>query len=434
MATLSQNEQNMNVLRATDFNKDTRMEDKMQHSFPEKENTDGKQSTRVDNVFKGRENLKNILRSKCENVVPPVQSQIAIYQDDADDDEEADVSIKSASVSMEVNESANVSTTNTRNPLQELPLPITKPENISMITDRERFLQIYEYRYDILKYLLEAEQRSRPKSNYLQKQPDINSHMRTVLVDWMVEVCEEYKLDPETLYLSISYVDRFLSYMSVVRGKLQLVGTTAMYIAAKYEEIYPPDAADFVYITDETYTTKQVLRMEQLILKVLSFDLSTPTAYTFVCLYAAIEDIPDTVKYLAMFFCELALLDADIFLPFLPSHLAAAGVALARFHLGERLWSRSLSNTTGYNVTNIRDLVCLLNKAHHRSASIKQKAIVDKYRSSKYLCVSDCREPVCLSAADFDTVAQEIAREHEEAVDRETNENVRKMISSLLFE
>lgn len=66
----------------------------------------------------------------------------------------------------------------------------------------------------------------------MKKQPDINSSMRTILVDWLVEVCEEYKLHNETLYLGVSYIDRFLSIMSVVRAKLQLVGTSAMFIAA----------------------------------------------------------------------------------------------------------------------------------------------------------------------------------------------------------
>ena len=61
---------------------------------------------------------------------------------------------------------------------------------------------------------------------------------------------------------------RFLSLMSVQRSKLQLVGTAAMFIASKYEEIYPPDVSEFVYITDDTYTKRQVLRMEHLVLKV----------------------------------------------------------------------------------------------------------------------------------------------------------------------
>lgn len=66
----------------------------------------------------------------------------------------------------------------------------------------------------------------------MKKQPDITYSMRSILIDWLVEVAEEYQLQDETLYLSVSYIDRFLSYMSVVRSKLQLVGTAAMFIAA----------------------------------------------------------------------------------------------------------------------------------------------------------------------------------------------------------
>lgn len=172
---------------------------------------------------------------------------------------------------------------------------ITVPRN-----DRERFFEVEEYQKDILCYLKESELKHRPKPGYMLKQPDITQSMRTILVDWLVEVCEEYRLQNETLCLAISYIDRFLSYMSVVRAKLQLVGTAAMFIAAKYEEIYPPDVGEFVYITDDTYTRSQVLRMEQLILKVLSFDLSVPTSLVFTTLYTIMNDLPDKVKFLSM--------------------------------------------------------------------------------------------------------------------------------------
>lgn len=97
-----------------------------------------------------------------------------------------------------------------------------------------------------------------PKPKYMRKQADINSSMRAILVDWLVEVGEEYKLLPQTLYLTVNYIDRFLSMMSVLRGKLQLVGTACMLLASKFEEIYPPEVSEFVYITDDTYTAKQV--------------------------------------------------------------------------------------------------------------------------------------------------------------------------------
>ena len=93
----------------------------------------------------------------------------------------------------------------------------------------------------------------------MTRQNDINSNMRGILVDWLVEVSEEYKLHTETLFLSINYIDRFLSRNNVQRGKLQLVGITCMLVAAKYEEIYPPSVEDFVYISDNAYSREQVI-------------------------------------------------------------------------------------------------------------------------------------------------------------------------------
>lgn len=88
---------------------------------------------------------------------------------------------------------------------------------------------IPEYEKDIYKYLKGVEKNHRPRPFYLKRQPDITQTMRSILVDWLVEVADEYKLQPETMYLAVSYIDRFLSTMSVLRSKLQLVGTAAVY-------------------------------------------------------------------------------------------------------------------------------------------------------------------------------------------------------------
>ena len=87
----------------------------------------------------------------------------------------------------------------------------------------------------------------------------INKSMRAILVDWLVEVAEEYNLVPETLFLTINYIDRFLSSsVTIDPSKLQLVGVSCMLIASKLEEIYPPEIAEFVYITNATYTSNEV--------------------------------------------------------------------------------------------------------------------------------------------------------------------------------
>lgn len=69
--------------------------------------------------------------------------------------------------------------------------------------------------------------------NFMDYQSDINSAMRTILVDWLIEVADEYKLNDETLFLCAQYVDRFLSTVNVTRSKLQLVGSYFVYIHMK---------------------------------------------------------------------------------------------------------------------------------------------------------------------------------------------------------
>ena len=79
-------------------------------------------------------------------------------------------------------------------------------------------------------------------------QPELNSTMRSILIDWMVEVHMKFRLLPETLYLCINILDRYLSCVPVPRKRLQLVGVTSLLVACKYEEIYPPEVKDCVYI------------------------------------------------------------------------------------------------------------------------------------------------------------------------------------------
>lgn len=310
--------------------------------------------------------------------------------------------------------------------------------------DRERFFEVEEYQVDILAYLKEAEKRHRPKPAYMKKQPDINHSMRTILVDWLVEVCEEYRLQSETLCLAISYIDRFLSFMSVVRAKLQLVGTAAMFIAAKYEEIYPPDVGEFVYITDDTYTKTQVLRMEQLILKVLGFDLSVPTTLVFTTVYCVMNDVPDKVKHMCMYLCELSLLDADPFLTYVPSKISAGALALSRYTLDLPIWSRMLETNTGYQLEELKDIILDLNKVHQKAESLAQQAIQEKFKGSKYMQVATIPATE-LSDETFDKMCKSFAAITSAAAEAELstttapevvlnhNDSMREMMSSLLF-
>ncbi|KAM8786889.1 cyclin-A1 [Rhynchonycteris naso] len=257
-------------------------------------------------------------------------------------------------------------------------------------------INVTEYAEEIHQYLREAEIRSRPKAHYMRKQPDITEGMRTILVDWLVEVGEEYKLRAETLYLAVNFLDRFLSCMSVLRGKLQLVGTAAILLASKYEEIYPPDVDEFVYITDDTYTKRQLLRMEHLFLKVLAFDLTVPTTNQFLLQYLRRQGVCIRTENLAKYVAELSLLEADPFLKYLPSLIAAAAYCLANYTVNRHFWPETLAAFTGYSLSEIVPCLSELHKACLDIAHRPQQAIREKYKASKYMHVSLMEPPAVL--------------------------------------
>lgn len=272
----------------------------------------------------------------------------------------------------------------------ESPMVLDLTDEEKKPIDREAvILTVPEYEEDIYNYLREAEMKNRAKPGYMKRQQDITSSMRSILVDWLVEVSEEYKLHRETLFLAVNYIDRFLSKISVLRGKLQLVGAASMFLAAKYEEIYPPDVKEFAYITDDTYTAQQVLRMEHLILKVLTFDVAVPTTNWFCEDFAKSCDADEKLKSLTMFLAELTLIDMEMYLKYLPSVTAAAALCLARYSLGLEPWTEALVKKTGYEIGHFVDCLKELHRSYQGAESHQQQAIQEKYKQDKYHQVSD---------------------------------------------
>jgi len=124
--------------------------------------------------------------------------------------------------------------------------------------DKEDPLCATEYVADMYKTFRGKEASTSVRPVYMENQKYINERMRAILVDWLVEVHLKFKLVPETLYLTMNLIDRYLEDAEVSRPKLQLVGVTCLLIASKYEEIYPPELRDLVYICDRAYTRTDV--------------------------------------------------------------------------------------------------------------------------------------------------------------------------------
>lgn len=188
-------------------------------------------------------------------------------------------------------------------------------------------LEVANYVSDLFQNLFDSESASYPR-RYMSNQDDINAKMRAILIDWLIEVHMKFRLVPDTLYLCVNIIDRYCNCVGVRRNKLQLVGVTALLIACKYEEIYPPEVRDCVYITDRAYRKEEVLAMEHDILGRLNYRISAPTAYPFLLRFINIVRASPLTKHAANYYMERTLQEHDL-LEFRPSLMATAAVMLA---------------------------------------------------------------------------------------------------------
>ncbi|XP_074134452.1 G2/mitotic-specific cyclin-B3 isoform X2 [Sminthopsis crassicaudata] len=234
-----------------------------------------------------------------------------------------------------------------------------------------------EYAKEIFTYMRKREELF-PISNYMVNQHDISKEMRAILVDWMVEVQENFELTHETLYLAVKLVDHYLMQVVCLRDKLQLIGSTAILIASKFEERCPPCIDDFLYICDDAYQRDEILCMEINILHVLKFDINIPIAYRFLRRFAKCAQVNMEVLTLARFICELTLQEYD-FVQERASKLAASSffLALKMKNLGN--WTPELENYSGYQSTDLFPLVKRLNFLLTYQLQDKLKAVRTKY-------------------------------------------------------
>ncbi|XP_002454880.1 cyclin-A1-3 [Sorghum bicolor] len=248
---------------------------------------------------------------------------------------------------------------------------------------------------DIYMHLREAETKKRPSTDFMETiQKDVNPSMRAILIDWLVEVAEEYRLVPDTLYLTVNYIDRYLSGNEINRQRLQLLGVACMLIAAKYEEICAPQVEEFCYITDNTYFRDEVLEMEASVLNYLKFEMTAPTAKCFLRRFARSaqacdEDPALHLEFLASYIAELSLLEYNL-LSYPPSLIAASAIFLARFILQPTKypWNSTLSHYTQYKPSELSDCVKALHRLFSVGPGSNLPAIREKYSQHKYKFVA----------------------------------------------
>jgi len=264
-----------------------------------------------------------------------------------------------------------------KSPIAAPPVPITITPQAASLSIEARTLPktanswpelkvLEEVRFDqeACSLMLGEELECMAEATYLDRHHCLDVSMRSVLVDWLMEVCREFELQRESFYMCISLLDRFLSHVKQVhQSRLQLVGVAALLLAAKTEEIYPPKAQDLALITDGAFNTTELRKMESCMLQKLTWNIYCITPFRWITLYlkqlTAEHLIGGSVQATM---CEMmALLDLAILdyatISFRPSHLASAALVFVidpPHHL--------LKQVTGLEYSEIKPCVAWLDK------------------------------------------------------------------------
>ena len=314
----------------------------------------------INKYIENKENNINLINTK-KNIIDDI-----IIDDENEDKDNNSIINNDDEVFYEIKEENQ----NNRNKINVPDIYNKYPQNVD------------EYFDDIVSELKNKEEKYLPKENYMANQKDINHRMRAILIDWLIDVHIKYKMVPQTIYISVNLIDRFLSENKTNRDKLQLVGVASMFIASKYEEIYPPELKDFVYITDKAYVKSEVLEMEYKMLKYLNFDITFPTQWSFLEIFKKKLDLDQKTFYLAWFLMELSLINYKM-LKFKYSQIAASAVLIAIKTLNYYNIVEFEKNT-GYNEKDIEECVKEIINFNIYNLTHSLQAIRKKFSTRKY--------------------------------------------------
>jgi len=219
-----------------------------------------------------------------------------------------------------------------------------------------------EFASDIYRNLRADEIRLKVSPSYLQEvqnPKEIKDTSRAFLVEWIIDVHRKFRLVPETLYVTVFLIDRFLSLKQIKKNQLHILGVSSLLISTKYEEIYPPELKDLLSVSENKFTRGEVLSMERDILLTLQFDVTTPSAYRFLERYRRLTSVANDAKvfFLAQYIQEISLLDASL-LNYNPSEIAAASLILSVKCLKKmQAWNREMEKVTGYSDAHLAPIV-----------------------------------------------------------------------------
>lgn len=247
------------------------------------------------------------------------------------------------------------------------------------------------YAFDSFNYDKQQEVKFRTKK-YLDDHElnhQITPRIRARLIDWLVDIQNDFQLEHESLYMAVKLVDQYLMRKSVLKQNLELLYLTSIFISVKFD--YRPNFLTISELVQEfggRYNRKQVINFEIDILRTLNFEIRFPLSYGFLRRYARCTTSSLQTLTLARYILESSLMEYEM-IDILESKMAAASLLLAFKMLSlDMSWGETAEYYTGYKETDLDSLVGQLNEMISKPPDRKTNAIRRKYSNEVFMSVA----------------------------------------------
>ncbi|KAI0529739.1 hypothetical protein KFK09_002297 [Dendrobium nobile] len=268
---------------------------------------------------------------------------------------------------------------------------LMKNDLLANIDDITNPLEVVDYVDGIYQYYWTMEEERPSLANFMDIQSDITSKMRSILVNWLIEVHHKYQLMEESLFLMIELLDRLLSIVNIKKNELQLFGLATLLLASKYEDYWHPKVAELISLSINQYTKDEMLGMEMFILKKLKFRLNVPTPYVFMLRFLRAAESDKKLEDLAFYLIELCLVENES-LKYKPSLLCASAIFVARSNLKlNPPWTRLLSKHSHYEKSQLRNCAEMILKFQKAACLKPVKYTYQKYLKPDRSCVASIK-------------------------------------------
>lgn len=260
-------------------------------------------------------------------------------------------------------------------------------------SENEKTKYTGEYVNDIYNNLLNEEKIQNPKNifGFMKRQQEINEQMRAILIDWIIDVHLRFRLRTSSLFTTVKIIDHYLNTNQIQRNNFQLLGIAAFLIACKHDEIFIPKLEDLIYVTDNAYKKEELVKMEEIVLDNLSFNILGPSPLDFYEILAKSFGFKKVEFYLGRFFMESFLLDIN-YTKYSPSVIACACayIVMKYYKLPnyQKLYDKRL-NSEGVSQTFIKETAKEICFFIDGLSSTDLKATRNKYSLAQYGEVSN---------------------------------------------